>query len=926
VDHAASPLIGRRRECELLDGLLDDARAGRSRALVLRGEEGVGKSALLDHVRARASGCHVARVAGVESEMELAFAGLHQLCAPMLDRAERLPGPQRDALVTAFGLGAGPPPDRFLIGLAALGLLSDAAERRPIVCLVDDAQWLDRATVQALAFVARRLVAESVAMVFAVREPTGAQELRGLPELVLGGLAGGDARTLLDSVIQGRLDERVRDRIVAEARGNPLALLELPRAWAPAELAGGFGLPRAPAAGTSMEQRFMRRLEALPPDARRLLLAAAAEPLGDATMLWRAADRLGLEPDAAATAEAAGLIEIAGLVRFRHPMVRSAAYRAASPEDRQQVHRVLAALTDPGTDPDRRAWHRAQAAVGTDEDVAAELERSAGRAQARGGVAAAAAFLERAMELTPDPALRATRAIAAAQAMFDAASPDAAAALLAGAEAAPLDELQRARLERLQARIAYGRTRGRDAPRLLLDAARRLEPLDPALARETYLEALGATIFAGRLADGADVGAVARAARDAPPGPDPPRSLDVLLDGLTTRYTEGYRDGAPDLRRAIEAFRREDGRGADGVRWLWLSCPVAPEPIALDLWDDATWHELATRAVRLARESGALSVLPIALSYLAGMHVHAGEFAAAAAMIDEADAIAAATGSAPLRYTLLVLVAWRGVEAHATRTIEADMRAATARGDGRAVGLAHHATAVLCNGLGRHEDALAAARRACEHDDLGFHGWSLVELIEAAARCGRPDLATGAFAELEERTSVSGTDWAAGIAARSRALLSSGAEAEGGYEEAVARLARSRIAVHHARAELLLGEWLRREDRRREAREHLRTAHETFARIGAEAFAERARRELVATGEAVRARSGGHGQDLTAQEAQIARLARDGRTNPQIAAELFLSPRTVEWHLGKIFAKLGVSSRKELRDALPGGGGPDPGT
>jgi DNA-binding CsgD family transcriptional regulator len=920
-----APLLGRRQECELLDGLLQDVRAGASRVLVVRGETGVGKSALLAHIRERASGCRVARVAGVESEMELPFAGLHQLCAPLLDRVERLPGPQRDALLTAFGISAGPPPDRFLVGVAVLGLLADVAEQRPLVCLIDDAHWLDQASLQALGFVARRLLAESVAMVFSVRGSSGDGDLRDLPDMTLGGLAGGPARALLDQAIRGRLDEGVRERMVAETRGNPLALLELPRGLSPAELAGGFGLPGAPGLTSRIEESFVRRLEALPPDARLLVLVAAAEPVGDATLLRRATDRLGIGPGAAEAAEAAGLVEVAGLVRFRHPLVRSAVYRAASAEERRRAHGALADVTDPQADPDRRAWHRAQATAGPDEDVAAELERSASRAQGRGGVAAAAAFLERATHLTRDPARRAARALAAAQAKLHAAAPETALELLAAAEIGPLDDLQRARLERLRAGIAFARTRGSEAPPLLLDAARRLAPLDAGLARETYLEAMGATIFAGRLGGPDGVREAAAAARDAPPGPDPPRPLDLLLDGITTRYADGHASGAPSLRRALDTFLRDDGRPEDGVRWLWLMCPVAPEPVALELWDDETWHELASRAVRLARDAGALAVLPIALSYRAGMHVHAGEFDAAAALIGEAEAITAATGGAPLRYTSMLLAAWRGAEDEAAAIIAADMADATARGEGRAVGLAHYATAVLHNGLGRYDAALAAARRACEHDDLGFIGWSLAELVEAGARGDGRDAAAGALAELEARTAASGTDWALGMAARSRALMSEGPAAEAAHREAIERLSDCRVVVHLARAHLVYGEWLRREGRRTDARAALGVAHRMLSDIGAEAFAERARRELVATGAAVRRRDAGARAELTAQELQIARLADEGRTNRQIGAELFLSARTVEWHLRHIFAKLGVASRRELGAALGPGARATPG-
>src|SRR4051795_5469594 len=643
-------LLGRRSECETLDRLVATVRGGESAVLVVRGEAGVGKSALLTYLIERASGCRIARAAGVESEMELPFAGLHQLCAPMLDRLDRLPPPQRDALATAFGLSAGDPPDRFLVGLAVLSLLSEVAEDRPLVCVVDDAHWLDRASAQTLAFVARRLLAEAVGLVFAVREPSPTQDLAGLPELVVGGLDEGDASALLHSAIPGRLDERVSDRIIAEARGNPLALLELPRGLTSAELAGGFGFPEVMPLANRIEQSFVRQLESMPPETRRLLLTAAAEPVGDVTLLWRAAGRLGLGIDAAAPAQAAGLIELGSRVRFRHPLLRSAAYRGASVADRQEIHRALAEATDPATDPDRRAWHRAQAASGPEEAVADELERSADRAQARGGVAAAAAFLARTAELTPDPAERGRRAVAAAQAKFDAAASAAALELLATAELAPLDELQRARLERLRAEIVFARTRGSDAPTLLLDAARRLEPLDGAMARETHLEAMAAAMFAGRLGGKPGVRETAEAAQAAPAAPQPPRAIDVLLDGLAARFTEGYSASVPRLRTALGAFcREEETRGRD-ARWLWLACRLAQ-----DLWDDDLWHELATRALRAARETGALRVLPTAATYRACLHVHAGEFGAAASLIEETDAITDVTGLGPLRPAAPVL-------------------------------------------------------------------------------------------------------------------------------------------------------------------------------------------------------------------------------------------------------------------------------
>jgi len=906
-------LHGRRTEQEALDRLLQRVRTGQSAVQVVRGEAGVGKTALLDHVAEQAAGWRVARVAGVESEMELAFAGLHQLCAPMLDRVPALPAPQADALRVAFGLQGGEAPDRFLVALATLSLLAGVAEEQPLVCIVDDVQWLDVASAQALAFVARRLLAERIAMVFGLREPDDGHELAGLPELVVRGLGDDDARELLASVLPGRIDERVRDQIVAETGGNPLALLELPRGLTPAELAGGFGLADARPVASRIEATFVQRLRTLPPDTRQLLLVAAAEPVGDASLLWRAAEQLGIGGDAGRPAEEAALVDLGIRVRFRHPLARSAAYRSAPFRDRQDAHRALAEATDADADPDRRAWHRARAASGPDEALAAELERSAGRAQARGGTAAAAAFLAQAAELTPDPEQRGRRVLAAAQAKFDAAAGEEALAMLDTAELSPLDELQRARLERLRAEIAFARRRGRDAPALLLRAARRLEPLDGALAREAHLEAIAAAMYAGRLSDDPGVRAAAEAARSAPAAPRPPRPVDRLLDGLATRYTAGYAAGVPPLRDAIDAFGDVDGSDAREARWLWLACRLAQ-----DLWDDELWHELATRGLRVARETGALRVLPIAATYRASLHVHAGEFGAAASLIAEADGLVQATGMAPLKFATLMLAAWRGDEARARALMDAARTEATERGEGMGLGVLEWATALLYNGSGRSAEALAAAERGCADDEDGLFAWALVELIEAGAHGGATAAAAAALDRLSERTQASGTDWALGTEAGSRALLAEGAAAEALHREAIERLARSRGVVHLARAELRYGEWLRRENRRVDAREQLRAAYERFERMGAAAFAERARRELLATGETAPRRAADTRDALTPQEAQIARMASERQTNPEIGATLFISPRTVEYHLRKVFTKLDITSRRELRAALEG--------
>jgi DNA-binding CsgD family transcriptional regulator/tetratricopeptide (TPR) repeat protein len=910
--HRAQELRGRHSECEALERLLEDSRRHQSRVLVLRGEAGVGKTTLLEYLVTNAAGCRIVRASGVESEMELAFSGLHQLCAPMLPYLGRLPAPQRDALGTAFGLSSGAAADRFLVGLAVLSLMSEVAEEQPLVCVVDDAQWLDRASALVLGFVARRLLAESVTMVLAVRDGSEAPDFGSLPVMVIGGLSDADARGLLDSVTPGRLDERVRDRIVAESSGNPLALLELPRGLTPAELAGGFGRPDARPVVSRIEQSFLQRIRALPVDTQRLLLTAAAEPVGDLTLLWRAAKVLGISSDAATTAQAHGLIELGARVRFRHPLARSAAYRAGALRERQEIHRALAEVTDPGSDPDRRAWHRAQAAPGPDETVAAELEQSAARAQRRGGMAAAAAFLERAADLTPDPSQRGARSLAAAQAKFEAGAANAAYDLLAAAEICPLDQLQRARLARMRAHIVFARRRGSDAPPLLLDAAKRLETLDAGLARETYLEALGAAVFAGRLGGQCGIREVAEAARAAPVGPEPQRPIDLLLDGVATRFTEGYAAGVPALRPALRAFRRKTlANEDDSLRWLWLAWLLAG-----DLWDDEAWHELATRAVKLAREAGALTALPVDLEYRAAVHAHAGEFAAASALIEEADAITGATGNAPLRYVSLFLAAWRGEEEQVSKLIALRTRDATARGEGRAIGWTEYIKSVLYNGLGRYDVALAGARQACNHEDPCFSGWSLIELVEAGVRSGADEEAASALRQLEERTRAAGTNWALGILARSTALLSNGPEADALYREAIERLGQCRIVVHLARAHLVYGEWLRRENRRVDAREQLRIAFEMLSRIGAEAFAERARRELLATGETIHKRTVETQDVLTAQEAQVARLAAEGRTNPEIGSQLFISPRTAEYHLHKVFTKLGISSRRALRSAL----------
>jgi DNA-binding CsgD family transcriptional regulator len=911
-------VVGRSSELSVLDRLIDAVRAGQSRVLVVSGEPGVGKTALLDYLAGRAGGCRVERAAGVQSEMELAFAGLHQLCAPVLDRLDRLPGPQQEALRTAFGQSAGPPPDRFLVGLAVLGLLSEVAGQRPLLCVVDDEQWLDRASAQALGFVARRLAADPVGLVFAARVP--GEDLRGLPQLTVEGLRAHDARALLDSVLAGPLDARVRDRFVAETRGNPLALLELSREVTPAELAGGFGLPgaqpgAAPLAGR-IEEAFGRRIQALAPDSRRLLQLAAADPSGDSSLMWRAAGKLGIAPRAATPAVEAGLAVFGTQVRFRHPLVRSAAYRSASLPDRRDVHGALAEATDARADPDRRAWHRAQAAPGPDEDVAGELERSAGRAQARGGLAAAAAFLERAALLTPDPGRRAGRLLAAAQAKRDSGAPDAALSLLVEPEAEPADELQAAKVERLRGQIAFDQGHGTDAARLLLGAARRLESVDARLAREAHLESLVAAMWAGDLEIRGGAREAAEAALAVPPGPDPPRAVDAVLDAFALRFTQNYALVAPAYSQVLDRLLALDASHDETDRWLWLTGGTAIALIAVELWDDDSWHAVATAQVRFARETGALVHLQFALSYLAGAYVVVGELAAAERLIEESGLIAEATGHPPVAIPAMMLAAWRGEETQARELVEAISHESAANGLGLPVDFAAYVNAVLNNGLGCYDAARDAARWALEREPVGYGPLIVPELAEAASRTGDLALLRAALKWLSERARLTPTDWALGIEARVRALLADGEAADNCYRRSIERLGRTRIRAELARSHLLYGEWLRHQGRRTDARAQLRTAHEMLDAIGMRAFAERARRELLAAGETVVERGVKPLTTLTAQETSIARMARDGRTNQEIGAQLFLSPRTVEWHLRKIFTKLGITSRRELHVAL----------
>ena len=901
-------LLGRARECAMLDTLVGAIRGGESRALVLRGEAVIGKTALLEYLIESASEMTVIRAAGVESEMELPYAGLHQLFGAMLDRLERLPVPQRQALQVVFGVTEGAVPDRFLVGLGVLSLVSELAAERPLLCVVDDAHWLDDTSALILAFVARRVFAETAGLVFAARQP--GEALAHLPDLEVRGLVNGDARALLSSAVRFRLDERVRDRIVAETRGNPLALLELPRGLAASELASGAGLGGHALSG-QIEDSFLRRLTALSPDARRLLLLAAADSVGDPLLVWHAAERLGIRRGAADEAEEHGLLAFGDRVTFRHPLVRSAVYGSATPRERRAVHLALAQSTDHAADPDRRAWHLAAAAEGPDEEIAVELERSADRAQARGGLTAAAAFLRRAAALSRDPARRTDRALAAADASVRAGTFDLAGQMIAVADAGPLDELQRARIDLLQGRIAAFSS-GADAPSLLLRAAQRLEPLDAKLARETYLDAWFAALRAGRLATDVSVVDISRAARSAPRPTGVADTADLLLDSLSTVVADGRSAAAPLLTRAAQTFAGERHSAEASLRWGWLT--VMPSWLIWD-WDSA--EVISVRSLHALREVGALGWLPATLSAFSMVAARCGNLSGTADAIAEAEGAAEATGIVLGPYAAATLAAYRGEEIAARKLINSLIAQSAARGAGLSVQYGNFLLALLCNGFGRYGEAMAAAQSASdEAPGLFLAPWATLELLEAAAKMESWGVANAAVDRVAEAVGSGGTDSGLGMLARSRALVSEGETAEGLYREAIERLARTPLRPDLARSQLVYGEWLRAESRRVDARAQLRDAYELFMSIGMQGFAERARNELLAAGAKVQKRSIETRDDLTSQERQIAQLARDGLSNTEIGARLFLSPRTVEWHLHKVFGKLGITSRRELPRAL----------
>jgi DNA-binding CsgD family transcriptional regulator len=909
-------LVGRSVELEVLTSLLEKVAEGSSAALVLRGDLGVGKTALLEAATAKAAadGIRSARVTGVEAETQLGYAALHRLLLPFWAAIERLPKPQRDALHSTFGLIGGPPADRFLVALSVLTLLADAASLAPLLCVIDDVQWLDPESAIVLGFVARRLQAERVVMLFAAREVGEVgSALSGIPELEIGGLSKADAAELLAQITRTQLNPGVESRLFAESRGNPLALIELAAELTSAQLVGAVALPDPLPAVDALLEVFGRRHRRLSHDARLLLAVAAAEPTASGPIVWRAAERLGVDPDLAER-DTAAMVSLRPDIQFRHPLARSVAYHGIPTSERRLVHRALAEVTDAAVHPDRAAWHMAMAADGPDDAVATQLELAAERTSERGGYAATATFLTRAAEYSADEHLRIGRLLAAAEAELTAGSPARASALLDGARRGSVKPPPGPVL-RLAGQISLATGRLTDAPSQLLSAAQTLMQADASLGREILLYAMGAANYAGRDAVRRWCTVAAEILPGASAAAPASTIVDLLLFGFLHWFAGEYEQAAPLLRSVITRLRDEDSDERARLSWMEMGCFAASE-----LLDDEARTALADEFARLARRRGALTALPMALTFVGEAAARAGRFDQADAAHAEGREISAATGNPGISGKAspqgMLLLVWRdhGEEARAAGAeIMADM---AERGVGAGVSYVHTWLAVLEVGLGNYREALDHAKQAYREDSLGTGCFALPELVEAACRCGEPDVARQALDRLSARARAGGAPWGLGLLARSHALLADDGRAEGLYREAIGLFGSTRAGTDLARAHLVYGEWLRRQRRRRDAREHLRTAYDMLTGMGADGFAKRARAELAATGEHARKRDAGPTPTLTPQEAQVARLIAGGQSNRDVAAQLFISPATVEYHLRKVYQKLGVTSRTQLARTL----------
>jgi DNA-binding CsgD family transcriptional regulator len=904
-------LIDRTRELSVLTGLIEDAQAGNSAAMVLRGEPGIGKTVLLEAVSGSADtqGMTTAHVSGIESEAPLGYAALHRLIRFFPGAVDRLPPPQRDALRTTFGLVFGPPPDRFLIGLGVLTLLANAAAEGPLLAVIDDAQWLDPESGTVLGFAARRLQAERVVMLFAAREAEDVPRwLSALPELVIGPLDDLDATELLSQVTSGQLGPDARTRLLGESRGNPLALVEVARELTPEQLTGDAVLPDPLPATGSLRQLFARRLRQLTPEAQLLLAVAAAEPTASEPLAWSVAQRLGAvaEPDG----ELDRLVSFGDSVRFSHPLVRSAAYYNRPISERRRIHGALAAEMDSPPNSDRVAWHLAMSATGPDEAIAGKLEQAAQRMRDRGGYAANSALLRRAAALSVDEHLRADRLLAAAEAALTAARPDQARAMLDEARRLPIDERQAALALRLSGEALFATGATDDAARELLAAAKVLVAFDPSLARQTLLTALMAANFAATdVFEEVRSFAATIVPADLPPE-DLPSVVDLFFFGFLRRLADDAESAARLLRKALTDL--EHSERADELRVVIP--PFVPVIASAELIDESFAVVAASSYAEFARRAGALTVLPNALIALARVYIREGRFGDAEVALTEASQLSQATGAPGIpdiaAEQRLFLQCWRGDEAEALAQAAALTAARKPPSPGSDLAAAH--LALLDLSKGRYRDAFERLGPITREDRLALGTLMLADFIEAAARSGQPSEAVAALDRLAARATAGDGRLGLGRLARCRALLAPEDEAEGQYRRSIEVLGGANSPTELARSHLVYGEWLRRQRRRREARDQLGAASDAFAGIGAEGFAERARTELEATGGHARARSPETSLALTAQETQVARLVVEGDTNREAAAKLFISPATVEYHLRHIYQKLGVSSRTQL--------------
>jgi DNA-binding CsgD family transcriptional regulator len=905
-------LIGRSRETAQLNALLQGVRGGLGGAVVLRGEAGIGKTALLNAVIDAAGGLSVVRLEGVESEMQLGYAALHRLVRRYLHRLDHLPEPQRDALQSAFGLTAMAPADRFMVALATLSLLGDVAKDEPLLVIIDDAQWLDHESVASLVFVARRLHADQMALVFAVRDSLDTGTLfQGIPELRISGLDEGAARDLLSASVVDPVSHHVAGRIIAVTRGNPLALQELSGELTPEHLAEHEPLPDPLPIGELIEARFLRQVRLLPDDTQLLLLAAAADPEGDRDTLWRASSVLGVSAVALEPAADSGLVVLHPRIEFRHPLVRSAVYSGATATDRRRVHHALAEVMNAETDPDRKALHMASAALGPDEGLAAALEQSAAQARARGGYVAESSFLARSASLTPDPHRQAGRLLLAAQAAFLAGNVGYSESLLGQARPLLSSTFERAQAQRLDGHLRYPLGQPHLAPSLLLGAAKAFGPAHPVLSHHSLIDAFqacGVSLEFTEGTTGSEIGQTALESLALQGGATTP--ADVLLKAFALRYCEGYTAAVPAMRDAVRA--QADMSFEEVNRWNYLAAILA-----IELWDEAENRNTMTRLESAARATGALPALQVALAGLATIDRRAGRFNEARERYAELHDVALAIGEFVDVLDLFdaELLCWQGDE-QARAKVAHLMEGGAAFCYATLIYSANLSLSTLELAEGRYEAALAAALKVTRGDGLGWSSEAIPNVVEAAVRCGDTSSATDALECLIERAAASGTPWSLGLLARCRALVTDGSGAAVLYEEGLSRLGQTSLRTEVARTHLVYGEWLRRQKRRTEARDQLRRAYEMFDTMGARPFAERARVELLATGERARARSVETTHDLTSREMQVARLAAQRATSREIAGQLFISANTVDYHLRKVFQKLGVTSRRDLTGVL----------